>query len=365
MTQDSKLQAVSAAHLAHFGHVAAATAFAPGRVNLLGEHTDYNGGYVMPIALKDLGVFIAASHGTPGQIDLLSLTFDTIASRKIDESRADHWSDYILGCAQAVAHDAIAEHGLSLSVDTTLPLGAGLSSSAALQVCSLRALVELFGLPLSPVEIAVAAQKVENDFVGVPCGIMDQFASSVGTPGDALFLNTRSLDFAVAPGLPDHAFVVVDSGVSHQLSDGGYATRVKECRAASEALGVRYLSDLTVSDLPRIVALPEPLNLRARHIVTDNDLTERGLAALKSGDAEAFGQLMTESHATERDNYQITVPETDALAEAAVEFGGLGARQTGGGWGGAVVALVPLSSVDTWTKRIEDAFAQAKVIAIT
>jgi galactokinase len=361
----NELERIAAAHQAHFGCPAQVTASAPGRVNLLGEHTDYNGGFVLPVALDGLGVNIAAGRGMPGQIEIRSETFDADAARAVGEPRADHWSDYILGSAAAAARDEIFKHGLRLTVSTTVPFGAGLSSSAALEVATLRAVSGLFGLSMTPVEIALAARKVENEFVGVPCGIMDQFASSVGKPGRALFLNTRTLAHESAPGLAGHAFVVIDSGVRHQLTDGGYTNRVAECQAAREALGVEMLSDLGTDDLSRIDTLPEPLDRRARHIVLDNDMTERGFAALQSGDAQTFGRLMTQSHASERDNYQITVPETDALTESAIAFGALGARQTGGGWGGAVVALVPEGIVERWTLQITNTNSGTRILAVT
>ena len=356
---------IVAAHHARFGKQADATSWAPGRVNLLGEHTDYNGGYVLPIALKGLGVSVAVSDGRPGLVEIRSETFNADTERQIDETRANHWSDYIIGCVAAIAHENISVRGLCVTVKTSVPLGAGLSSSAALEVATLRAVAEHFGVRLSPVEIALVARKVENEYVGVPCGIMDQFASSVGEPGKALFLNTRTLAYEAAPGLPEHAFVVIDSGVRHQLTDGGYGQRVSECEAARKALGVEMLSDLRIADFPRIDTLPEPLNRRARHIVLDNDLTERGLEALQSGDAQTFGELMIQSHATERDNYEITVPETDALANAALSFGALGARQTGGGWGGAVVALVPRDIVEHWTNHVTKGNLATRILAVT
>jgi galactokinase len=233
MTATPKILAIAAAHEAHFDTAPEVTVFAPGRVNLLGEHTDYNGGFVMPIALSGLGVHVAASRGTPGKVEMRSETFDATATRNVTEAKADHWSDYVLGSAAAVAVEAIAAQGLRLSISTTVPLGAGLSSSAALEVGTLRAVTTLFNIAMTPVEIAIAARRVENDYVGVPCGIMDQFASSVGVPGEALFLDTRTLEYALAPRLAGHSFVVVNSGVSHQLNDGGYATRVAECRAAT------------------------------------------------------------------------------------------------------------------------------------
>lgn len=365
MTATPKILAIAAAHEAHFDTAPEVTVFAPGRVNLLGEHTDYNGGFVMPIALSGLGVHVAASRGTPGKVEMRSETFDATATRNVTEAKADHWSDYVLGSAAAVAVEAIAAQGLRLSISTTVPLGAGLSSSAALEVATLRAVTTLFNIAMTPVEIAIAARRVENDYVGVPCGIMDQFASSVGAPGEALFLDTRTLEYALAPRLAGHSFVVVNSGVSHQLNDGGYATRVAECRAATAALGVELLSDLGLDDLPRIDALPDPINRRARHIVTDNDLTERGLAALKAGDAATFGALMTQSHATERDNYEITVPETDAIAAAALANGALGARQTGGGWGGAIVALAPDEQAESCAEALTKKFPNAKLLALS
>ena len=340
MTKADHLAGIAAAHEAHFGCAPEVTAWAPGRVNLLGEHTDYNGGFVLPIALRNLGVSVAASRlGQPNVIELRSETFDQSERRHIEEGSRGHWSDFVLGCAGSVVADQIKADGLRITLGTTLPLGAGLSSSAALEVATLRALCELYRLHMTAIEIAITARTVENNFIGVPCGIMDQFASSVGTPGQALYLDTRTLECTPAPGLPEHSFVVIDSGVSHQLTDGGYATRVAECRAACNALGVNLLSDLGETEMALIDGLPEPLNRRARHVMTDNRLAREGVAALWLSDAKAFGQLMIESHASARHDYEITVRATDALVEAAVMEGALGARQTGGGWGGAVVAF--------------------------
>ena len=298
-------------------------------------------------------------------IELRSETFNQSEIRQIDEDSRGHWSDFVLGCTAAVAADQVKADGLRITLGTTLPLGAGLSSSAALEVATLRALCDLYGLHMTPVEIAISARAVENNFIGVPCGIMDQFASSVGTPGQALFLDTRSLEWTPAPGLPGHGFVVIDSGVSHQLTDGGYATRVAECRAACKALNIDLLSDLGVVDLARIEALPDPLNRRARHIVTDNRLACDGVAALVRGDADAFGQLMIESHSSERHDYEITVGETDALAQAAVIAGALGARQTGGGWGGAVVALVAENRITEWCATMSKQFGTSRILAVS
>lgn len=354
----------AAAFARHFGTPPALVAAAPGRVNLMGEHTDYNGGLVLPMALDGMGVEVALGHGPqPGVVEIWSETFATADSRALDDAPAGRWSDYALGCVQAALPEG-ARPGLRLALTTTLPIGAGLSSSAALEVAVLRGLDRMFGLNLSAHQIAVMARAVENDFVGMPCGIMDQFAASVGDPGQAIFLNTRTLAHEPAPALPGHRFVILDSGVHHQLTEDGYATRVAECREAAAALGVDWLSDLTHDDLPRIMALPDPLGRRARHIVTDNDRVRRGLAALRAGDAPGFGALMIASHASQRDDYAITVPETDRLVTAAVEAGALGARQTGGGFGGAIVALVATPAVDDWGARMTADFPGTRVLAL-
>lgn len=350
---------------ARFGAPPAVVAFAPGRVNLMGEHTDYNGGYVLPMPLG-IGVSVAIGPGdAPGEIRFASAAFEAEEIRRVDETASGAWSDYVLGAVKALAEPEVAQAGLKVFVASNLPVGAGLSSSAAVEIGTLRAVAEMFSKPVDPVDFALKARAVENDFVGMPCGIMDQFSVSVGTPGNALFLDTRTLDYHPAPLPENHSFLVIHSGVSHQLTDSGYATRVAECKAAREALGVEMLSDLGPDDLSRIDAIPDPMNRRARHIVTDNRLTREGLAALEAGDAARFGKLMVESHATERDNYEITVPETDALVEAAVADGALGARQTGGGFGGAIVVLVADADVEGFTARLAKAFPATRLLAIT
>jgi galactokinase len=341
-------------------------ASAPGRVNLLGEHTDYNGGLVLPMALRDLGVNVASGAGeTPGAIDVYSDIFRDTARREITEAPSSHWSDYVLGAVKAAATDQVSREGIRIALTANVPLGAGLSSSAALEVATLRALAAFYGVEADPVEVAIAARSVENDFVGMPCGIMDQFASSVGRPGAALMLDTRTLDHTPAPSLPGHRFVILHSGVSHKLTEDGYATRVAECRAACAALGVEMLSDLGPDDLDRIAAVPSPLDRRARHIVTENRRVEAGFRALNEGDSAAFGRLMVESHASQRNDYEITVPETDLLVETAITEGALGARQTGGGFGGALVILLATERVEDWCNTMTRAFPATHVVAVT
>nr|WP_321460600.1 galactokinase [uncultured Cohaesibacter sp.] len=369
MAEERETASVRAAFEKHFGLAPDVVAYSPGRVNLLGEHTDYNGGFVLPMALRGLGVSIALGKGDkPGVIEAYSDTFAETEIRNIEDGRQGRWSDYLLGCLKAVAAEDVARTGLCVALETTLPMGAGLSSSAALEVVSIKAALALYGRQMSAVDVAVKARAVENDFVGMPCGIMDQFASSVGDPGVAMFLNTNTLAYELVTTSADHAFVIIASGVSHQLVDGGedgYATRVAECKAACAALQVEMLSDLGPSDLDRINAIPEPLNRRARHIINDNQHVLEGVAALKAHDMARFGELMIASHASQRDDYQITVAETDLIAETALSFGALGARQTGGGWGGSVVALIEKDKADEFCKRIVARFEKASILAVT
>ncbi len=366
MNEQDMATTVAEAYRTHFGEAPEVVTSAPGRVNLMGEHTDYNGGFVLPMALSGLGVAIAIGRGpTPGTIEAYSDTFHDSETRRIEESAAGKWSDYVLGALKARTAAEVAETGVRIALITTLPMGAGLSSSAALEVATLRAVSELYGKPMSPVDIAIEARAVENKFVGMPCGIMDQFASSVGEPAQALFLNTRTLEFEPAPSLAGHSFVIIHSGVSHQLTEDGYATRVAECNAACKALGVEMLSDLGVDDMPRIEAIDPPMSLRARHIVSDNQRAVDGLAALKSGDVQTFGQLMLGSHASQRDDFEITVPETDAIVEGAMAAGAVGARQTGGGFGGSIVALVPDDAVEAFGEAITKTLPATRILAVT
>ena len=348
-----------------YGDTPEAIAFAPGRVKLLGEHTDYNDGYVLPMPLS-LGVAVALGRGgEPGTLRVASDSFESEETRRTSEAASGAWSDYILGSLKALVEEELASDGLRVMVSSDLPVGAGLSSSAAVEVATLRAAGELFGKHLDPVEAAKLARLVENEFVGMPCGIMDQFAVSVGTIGDALFLDTRRLEHRPAP-LPDgHRFLVIHSGADHKHTDSSYATRVAECAAAREALNVSSLSDLGEADLPRIATLEPPLDGRARHIVTENARVLDAVKALAAGDIERFAAHMNASHDSQRDDYAITVRETDELVEGAREAGALGARQTGGGFGGAIVAMVAGDRVEEVSDRVADRFPRTRRLAVT
>ncbi|SNY90042.1 galactokinase [Cohaesibacter sp. ES.047] len=358
-------QNVSESFEKQFGTAPTAIVSAPGRVNLLGEHTDYNGGFVLPMPLN-LEICIAIGPGpNPGHAELYSLNFDARADVALDGDKADEWTDFILGSFQLSPHEPDLKAGYCLAVGSSLPMGAGISSSAALEVASLRAIAAYQGDKTpDPVAIAKNARKVENEFIGMPCGIMDQFASSVGTHNMALFLDTQRLDYELAPLFPDHRFITLHSGVTHKLTDGSYEQRVKECNSACEKLGIASLREVSADDLDRINAIGGVEAKRARHVVTDNQRVLDGVEALKSGNAESFGKLMVQSHLSQKNDYEITVDETDTLVEMALQMGAIGARQTGGGFGGSIVVLVKEELVDRWCEDMTTRFPETTVLAI-
>ena len=358
-------QSVASAYQAQFGDKAQAVVTAPGRVNLLGEHTDYNGGFVLPMPLT-LEICVAIGAGPhPGKARLYSQNFDASTEIDLNGGKVDEWSDFILGCFQLSEQRPDLEKGYSVAVGSTLPMGAGISSSAALEVATLRAIAAFEGVEADPVAIALVARKVENEFVGMPCGIMDQFASSVGTHDMALFLDTKTLQFELAPLFPGHKVITLHSGVTHKLTDGSYEQRVMECNKACALLGIAQLRDIGIADMDRIEALGGVETMRARHVVTENQRVLDGVAALKAHDAELFGKLMSLSHLSQKDDYGITVKETDELVRVAIELGAFGARQTGGGFGGAIVSLLPDDHVEEWCADMTERYPQTRVLAIT
>ena len=363
---DALITAVSGAYRTRFGAEPQAVAFAPGRVNLMGEHTDYSGGLVLPVTLR-MGIAVALGpSGRPGTIRMESDGFDTQDIRRIGDAAMGHWGDYAYGSVLAVAEDALRTNGFDLMVSHDLPSGAGLSSSAAIEVATLRAASMFTGRPLDPVKAAMLARGVENDFVGMPCGVMDQFAVSVGKPGASLFLDTATLEHEGVTLMPDHRFMVIHSGVSHKLTEDGYATRVEECRRACAALGIATLEGLGAlgSDaLDRVAALPDPLDRRVRHIITENARVRAAVSALRAGDAAAMGAAMNASHLSQRDDYEVSVPEVDHLVEAMTSFGAVGARLTGGGFGGSIVALVDAAHEDSIGAKVNGMFPQARLLA--
>jgi galactokinase len=325
-----------------FGHPPTVNADAPGRVNLIGEHTDYNGGFVLPTAIPQR-TRIDLAPRADDIVRAASTARDSDAAQTFlfgGEAPGRGWLDYVQGVTRLLRAGGHAVHGFDALIDSTVPLGSGLSSSASLSVALMRALRSAFGLILDDVQIARLGQRVENEFVGAQVGIMDPMAASLADEGTALFLDARSLDFERIP-LPKGAdLVVLNSGVAHDHAAGDYNTRRAECERACALLGVKLLRELGPTDLPRIEALPEPLCRRARHVITENERVLQAVAAMRGGDLRRLGELFYLSHASMRHDYQVSVPEIDAIVELARAGGDVyGARLTGGGFGGSVVML--------------------------
>jgi galactokinase len=315
------------------------TADAPGRVNLIGEHTDYHDGFVMPSAVPQRTTVVLTLradrrvHATSTQMSGEPFEY-TLGG----ERRGAGWADYVQGLTWVLAKEGVRIDGFDLHVDSDVPLGSGLSSSAALEVAALRALRIAYELSISDVVLARMAQRAEVEFVGAPVGIMDQMACSLAGERDALFLDTRSLAFERIPLPPQLGLVVINSGVAHQHAGGDYVTRRRESEQAARLLGVDRLRDVPLDAMHRIEALPPLLARRARHVVTENARVLAARETLRVADLASFGGLLNASHASLRDDYEVSVAAVNALVEIAQSQRGVfGARMTGGGFGGAVV----------------------------
>lgn len=342
-----------------FGSEPTARASAPGRVNLLGEHTDYNQGLVLPTPLA-YQTYIEASQARG--IEAYAESFQERKSRGLDTARQGDWLDYIAGCVWVLRQHGYAVPGIRAYLHSQVPMTGGLSSSAALEVATLRALRELYGLPLNDIQTALLAQQAEVEYLGVRCGIMDQMASSVGRLGYALFLDTKDLTAQPVPLPQDYRVAVVDSAVPRRLAESGYNTRRSECEQVCALLGLESLRELTPSDLPRLAPLPEPLGRRARHVVSENQRVLEGVQALKQGEVKRFGELMLASHLSLRDDYQVSIPELDLLVEAELRHGAVGARLTGAGFGGSTVALVKESGYEQFKAGVLHDYPKARFI---
>ena len=348
-------------HAAAFGAEPDAHVFSPGRVNLIGEHTDYNGGAVLPTALP-LGVRVTLTARGDDHVRIASDRFADVQERSLRERASGSWSDYVLGAVARAQAAGLLSHGADVALASDLPDGAGLSSSAAVTVGVLRAAAMAAGEPLDPVRAARMAQAVENDFVGVPCGIMDQMAIALAAPGEALALDTKTLahETVALPGA--FRFAVLHSGVRRALNEGRYAERRAECEAAARALGVEHLCLLDEDALEEARGLAEPLGRRARHCAREHRRTLDAAAALHESDMRTFGALMNDSHASMRDDFEVSLPPIDALVATCQAEGALGARLTGGGFGGCIVALLPRSEAEDVLGAILKRHAAAKLI---
>lgn len=348
------------AFVEQFGRRAEWSADAPGRVNLMGEHTDYNGGYVLPVATPQrTRVEIARRSDRTATVASSSLPYAEPASWVVGEESVRHsWIDYVAGVTYALAARGCELGGFDALVSSTVPIGSGLSSSAALEIALVRALKKAFSLELDDVEIAMVGHRAETDFVGVPVGTMDQMASSLADAKTALFLDARSGEYERIALPASFDLLVIDSGVAHDLATSEYRIRRGECERAAARLGVACLRDVDAENEARIVDLPPPLDRRARHVVSECRRVLEAVAALRTGDVASLGGLFDASHASMRDDFEVSVPAVDALVEITKSAGALGARLTGGGFGGAIVALAPPGSASSIGAEAVSAFAR-------
>lgn len=347
--------ATSRGYESTFGAPPEVVASAPGRVNLLGEHTDYNDGHVLPIAIaQQTHVALGRSAGD-GAFVLHAANVGETARFTPGAPPQQHFASYVYGCIVELQARGIEVPPLQIHVESDVPMGVGLSSSAALEVATLRALRELTGASLDDVQIAQIAQRAEIEHAGVRCGIMDQMASSLADTQRALWLDTMTLERRLVPLPRGSAVLVLDSGIARTLAGSGYNERRAECEEAARLLGVRSLRE--VDDVSALEGLPEPQRRRARHVVTEN---ARVLQAVQCTDAAKFGVLMNASHASLRDDYAVSVPELDRLVAMLQAHPRVyGARLTGAGFGGACVALCAQDGLQRVADEVLKAYADA------
>ena len=365
------VQELKSAFESAYGKAADAVYFSPGRVNLIGEHTDYNGGSVFPCALS-FGTYLLLAKNDKkvlnfkslNQPELISLGFDQLTTR-LEKS----WANYPLGViAQFVKRGIKITQGYDLLIWGNVPNGAGLSSSAALEVVTAFAFNDQLGTGFNRTELAQIGQKAEHEFALVNCGIMDQFASANGAKDSAIHLNCDTLEFELVPVKLEGVKILISNTHSpHKLDSGAYNARVAQCQLAVEQLNkvvsIKYLAELTEVKFKEVESAitDEVAHKRARHVVGEVQRTSDAVKALKAGDLESFGQLMNASHVSLRDDYEVTGPELDCMAEEAWKIDGvIGSRMTGGGFGGCTVSLVKDEAIDTFIKEVGAAY-EAKI----
>ncbi len=341
---------------------------APGRVNLIGEHTDYNDGFVLPVAI-DRYVWFAGRARPDRKVRAHAVDFDDVVEFNLDGISKDavrNWSNYLRGVAKFLQAAGHRLAGADLVFGGDVPREAGLSSSAAVEVGSAALWQRLSNLRLDPIQTIKLARRSENEFVGVPSGIMDQFVSALGRSGHALFLDCRDLKYRHVPLRDDVRIVVCDSGVKRALAHSEYEVRVGQCQRAVEqlrstGLEVESLRDVKLGDLiARGKALDRILLKRASHVVTENDRVREAVKVLEQGDLEYFGKLMNDSHKSLRDDYEVSSKELDLLVELAWKQPGvIGARMTGAGFGGCTVNLVKREAADSFAKAVQEGYGQA------
>jgi galactokinase len=347
-----------------FGEPPKWKAAAPGRVNLIGEHTDYNEGFVLPMAIERFTV-LAANRSTKREVTLHSVTTGetaTFSLRNPVQRGEPVWSNYVRGVVAGFQELGIKVGGFNAVIDSTVPFGGGVSSSAALEVATATLLEVMAGKTLDPIEKALLCQRAEHLFAGVPCGIMDQFTSVLAKENHALMLDCRSRTATLVPMTdPSVTVLIVNSNVRHRLVDGLYASRRQQCETAAKILKVPALRDATLKDLTAASKSMEPVVFRrARHVITENERTLQAADSIGKGNWSHVGSLMYASHASLRDDYEVSCPELDAIVEIARSIpereGMIGCRMTGAGFGGCAVALIRTEAAKPIARRFEDGY---------
>jgi len=358
-------QRVNQAFIEYFSGEPTLCVKAPGRVNLIGEHTDYNEGFVLPCALQ-YGTTIAARPRTDNIIHVVALDYESQAvhfeaTLPIAHSPATPWANYVKGVVHILLSRSRQITGVDMVIAGDVPQGAGLSSSASLQVALGLLFSELNQFELSPVEIALCAQQAENDFVGCQCGVMDQIASALGQTQHAVLLDCRSLETQLVPIPSEISLVIVNSNVRRGLVDSAYNERRRQCEEAAKTLGLTSLRDADLNLLQAFRSqLTEEVYRRARHVITENQRTLDAVQALRDGDLKKLGLLMKDSHTSLRDDFEVTVPQVDKLVEIMADVIGDqgGVRMTGGGFGGCVVAMIPSKLISELISSVQENYQE-------
>ncbi|TVR46741.1 MAG: galactokinase [Planctomycetota bacterium] len=351
---------------AHYAQSPQAVVRAPGRVNLIGEHTDYNDGFCLPMAIEH-SMAVAWSPRADRRVELVNAD-GTLPGFEfgLDDDLQPHadspWYNYVVGCVKVLRASGQDLRGCSLAFSGDVPMGSGLSSSAALEVATIHALLAVANIQLAGPEIARLAQRAENDFVGVQCGILDQLASACCQQSQAMLMDCRSLDLQQVPLPESVAVVIADTGKRRGLVDSAYNLRRRQCEAGAAALGAKALRDVTMQGLMEAESqglIDSETKRRCEHVVAENGRTLAAAAALRAGDAVALGQLMDQSHADLRDKFAVTCPELDAMVAVARSLPGcLGSRMTGAGFGGCTVSLVERQAVEAFVPNLLSGYAQ-------
>ncbi len=356
------LELLKKVHKEQFNEEPELISYSPGRVNLIGEHTDYSEGFVMPIAIE-MGIWVAMSRNkdTNDMISVYSIDYSRKFATYYSEPAPEEydWFKYPMGVALMMKEAGYNVGGLRITFGGNLPQGAGLSSSAALEVATAFAIQTLYGYNIPGPQLAKICQKAEHEVVGVKCGIMDQYISRMGEENSALLIDCRSLEYRLVPlNLGTKRIVITNSNVPHKLSSSEYNTRVSECQEAvkimNETSQMKYLRDFTLKDYEKNKPLfPKVIGKRAYHVISENQRVLDAEKALKAGDLKKFGELMNQSHDSLRDNYEVSSPELDFLVETARSIPGcIGSRMTGAGFGGCTVSIMEEQSIGAYKEKL-------------